>query len=91
MLKLALIKPGTSPFSSRVLLVKIKDRIWRFCIDYIALNVVSVKGRFPIPIVDDMIDELYGANYFTNLICVSDIITQVNSSDIYRPTFRTHI
>jgi hypothetical protein len=88
MMTIWLVRLSTSPFSSPVLLVKKKDGNWRFCTDYHARNAATVKDRFPIPTVEDMLDELYGASYFTKLdLRAGYHQVRVNPQDVYKTTF----
>ena len=62
-----LIQPSKSPYGSPVLFVKKPDGSLRFCIDYRALNKISVKDKYPLPRAEELIDRLRGAKYFTGM------------------------
>ena len=85
-----MIRPSTSPYSAPILFVGKKDGSLRMCIDYRGLNAVTVKNRYPLPRIDDLLDKLRGSAYFSS-IDLQQGYNQIRiaDSDIPKTAFRT--
>ena len=91
LLAAGLITPSTSPYASPVLLVQKKDGSWRFCVDYRRLNDITIKNRFPMPLVDEILDELAGTCYFSKLdMWLGYHQVRMKKGEEHKTAFKTH-
>ncbi|KAL0345764.1 UNVERIFIED_CONTAM: Transposon Tf2-12 polyprotein [Sesamum radiatum] len=90
LLEKGFIQPSTSPWGARVLFVKKKDGSMRLCVDYRQFNRVTVKNKYPLPRIDDLLDQLKGATTFSKIDLRSRYWQlRIAEKDIPKTAFRT--
>lgn len=90
LLESGLIQPSKSPYGAPIIFVPKKNGKLRMCVDYRALNNATVKNRYPLPRIDELLDRLQGANVFTKLDLQSGYWQiRIKEEDVHKTAFRT--
>jgi hypothetical protein len=84
------IQPSSSPAAAPILFAKKKDGGLRLCVNYCALNKATVKNRYPLPLISEMLDHVREARIFTKLdLRGAYNLIRIKEGDEYKPAFRT--
>jgi len=90
LLESGFIVPSKSPYGALIIFVKKKDGSLCMCVDYRALNKMTVKNKYPLPHIDDLLDRLQGATIFSSLDLHSGYNQiRIKEEDIPKTAFRT--
>jgi hypothetical protein len=91
LLKQGVITHSNSAFASPVILVKKSDHTWRLVVDYQHLNALTVKGKYPLPVIDELLDELAGSKWFSELdLRAGYHQIRLAPGEEYKTAFQTH-
>lgn len=85
------ISVSTSEFASPIIMVRKKDFTWRLCVDYHNLNLLTLKSKYPLPVIDELLDELTGASWFSKLdLRAGYHQIRLAPGEEYKTAFHTH-
>jgi hypothetical protein len=90
LIEMDFIQPSKSPFGAPILFVRKKSGKLRLCVDYRMLNKLTIKNRYPLPRIDELLDQLYGATVYSKLDCQSGYWQiRIKEEDVPKTAFRT--